>query len=145
MSEPVTIQSTDYWIKVVEMLQQNWALIEAVLPQGGIGFKSSIAPDLCDKCRLPVSDKPERCPNLNSAHTNQKPFRPPQQRFDSPSAAVQCGDSSAFVFRSESRFSGCFISKWLIEIPPARAKLRCSGALVVRTPTPKIPHVEYVY
>ena len=34
MSEPVTIQSTDYWIKVVEMLQQNWALIEAVKPEG---------------------------------------------------------------------------------------------------------------
>src|ERR1700730_9211568 len=60
--------------------------------------------------RLPVSDKPERCPNLNSAHTNQKTFSPPQQRFDSPSAAVQCGDSSAFVFRSESRPSGCFLS-----------------------------------
>ena|ERR1700720_4950495 len=34
MSEPVTIQSTDYWIKVVEMLQQNWALIEAAKPEG---------------------------------------------------------------------------------------------------------------
>ena len=34
MSEPVTIQSTDYWIKVVEMLQQNWALIEAIKPEG---------------------------------------------------------------------------------------------------------------
>jgi hypothetical protein len=29
MNEPVTIQSTDFWVKVVEMLQQNWALIEA--------------------------------------------------------------------------------------------------------------------
>jgi hypothetical protein len=29
MNEPVTIRSTDFWVKVVEMLQQNWALIEA--------------------------------------------------------------------------------------------------------------------
>ena len=28
MNEPVKIQSDDYWFKVVEMLQQNWALIE---------------------------------------------------------------------------------------------------------------------
>ena len=34
MSEPVPIQSTDYWVKVVEMLQQNWALIEAAKPEG---------------------------------------------------------------------------------------------------------------
>ena len=28
MNKPVTIQSTDFWVKVVAMLQQNWALIE---------------------------------------------------------------------------------------------------------------------
>ena len=28
MSDTVEIQSRDYWVKVVEMLQQNWALIE---------------------------------------------------------------------------------------------------------------------
>ena len=28
MNEPVPIQSTDFWVKVVEMLQQNWALIQ---------------------------------------------------------------------------------------------------------------------
>jgi hypothetical protein len=28
MSDTVTIQSRDYWFKVIEMLQQNWALIE---------------------------------------------------------------------------------------------------------------------
>ncbi len=27
MSEPVIIASTDFWVKVVGMLQQNWALI----------------------------------------------------------------------------------------------------------------------
>ncbi len=26
--EPIIIQSQDYWVKVVEFLQQNWALIE---------------------------------------------------------------------------------------------------------------------
>lgn len=29
MKEIVTIESRDFWFKVVEMLQQNWALIEA--------------------------------------------------------------------------------------------------------------------
>jgi hypothetical protein len=31
MSDAVPIQSRDFWVKVVEMLQQNWALIE---PEG---------------------------------------------------------------------------------------------------------------
>jgi hypothetical protein len=29
MNDPVPIQSRDYWFKVIEMLQQNWALIDA--------------------------------------------------------------------------------------------------------------------
>lgn len=28
MSESITIQSRDYWYKVIEMLQQNWALVD---------------------------------------------------------------------------------------------------------------------
>jgi len=28
MNEPVAIQDTDFWVKVIEMLQQNWAVIE---------------------------------------------------------------------------------------------------------------------
>jgi hypothetical protein len=28
MNEPVAIQSGDYWVKIVEILQQNWGLIE---------------------------------------------------------------------------------------------------------------------
>ena len=28
MSDEITIESRDYWFKVVEMLQQNWALID---------------------------------------------------------------------------------------------------------------------
>ena len=33
MEESVEIKSRDYWFKVVEMLQQNWALIDS-LPDG---------------------------------------------------------------------------------------------------------------
>jgi hypothetical protein len=29
MKESITIQSIDFWVKVVGMLQQNWALIES--------------------------------------------------------------------------------------------------------------------
>ena len=35
MSEIVSIKSDDFWVKVVEMLQQNWALIEEK-PDGGV-------------------------------------------------------------------------------------------------------------
>jgi hypothetical protein len=34
MSGSVHLQSTDFWVKVVDMLQQNWALIENE-PAGG--------------------------------------------------------------------------------------------------------------
>ncbi len=34
MTETVAINSDDFWVKVVEMLQQNWALIEPVLTGG---------------------------------------------------------------------------------------------------------------
>jgi len=30
MSDTVELESRDYWFKVVDMLQQNWALIEAL-------------------------------------------------------------------------------------------------------------------
>ena len=36
MTEQVAISSTDYWVKVVGMLQQNWALIE---PQNAGGAR----------------------------------------------------------------------------------------------------------
>ena len=35
MSDVVEINCDDFWVKVVEMLQQNWALIEPV-PSGGV-------------------------------------------------------------------------------------------------------------
>ena len=35
MKETVSIKSDDFWVKVVEMLQQNWALIEEK-PEGGV-------------------------------------------------------------------------------------------------------------
>lgn len=34
MSDEIPIQSRDYWFKVIEMLQQNWALIDAT--PGGV-------------------------------------------------------------------------------------------------------------
>jgi len=29
MNEPVLIHSADFWVKIVEMLQRNWAVIES--------------------------------------------------------------------------------------------------------------------
>lgn len=40
MKETITIQSTDFWVKVVEMLQQNWALIEDETPGVRVYFIS---------------------------------------------------------------------------------------------------------
>ena len=34
MIDKVQIKSLDYWFKVIEMLQQNWAIIDA--PEGGV-------------------------------------------------------------------------------------------------------------
>jgi hypothetical protein len=42
MSETITIRSTDFWVKVVEMLQQNWALIEDEMPGVRVYFISDI-------------------------------------------------------------------------------------------------------
>jgi len=36
MNEPVLIHSADFWVKIVEMLQRNWAVIE-----------SGSTPDVC--------------------------------------------------------------------------------------------------
>jgi hypothetical protein len=38
MSDAVPIQSRDFWVKVVEMLQQNWALIEPEGDQATVYF-----------------------------------------------------------------------------------------------------------
>lgn len=35
MSDGIVIQSRDYWVKVVSMLQQNWALVE-MTPGSGV-------------------------------------------------------------------------------------------------------------
>ena len=35
MIDSVSIQSDGFWVKIVEMLQQNWALIEQT-PEGGV-------------------------------------------------------------------------------------------------------------
>lgn len=34
MTETVSIEADDFWVKVVEMLQQNWALIEPTASDG---------------------------------------------------------------------------------------------------------------
>ena len=42
----VEIKSRDFWIKVVDMLQQNWALIDE-LPDGGVIIFSSLMDPRC--------------------------------------------------------------------------------------------------
>ncbi len=38
MNESVQIRSRDYWFKVIEMLQQNWALVESTAQDATVFF-----------------------------------------------------------------------------------------------------------
>jgi hypothetical protein len=40
MNEGIPIQSRDYWFKVIEMLQQNWALIDSAEHEVTVYFVS---------------------------------------------------------------------------------------------------------
>jgi hypothetical protein len=60
-------------------------------------------------CLPSLAAKLERCPNLNSAHT-QTNLLAHQQNVDSRSLGAQSGDSSAFMFRCENALFDSFLS-----------------------------------
>lgn len=55
MNEEVPIQSRDYWFKVVDMLQQNWALIEAARDGVSVYFFGDTS-GVFDEMRFPSID-----------------------------------------------------------------------------------------
>lgn len=55
MNEEVPIQSRDYWFKVIEMLQQNWALIDAD-PTGVVVYFFGDTSGVFDEMRFPSQD-----------------------------------------------------------------------------------------
>ena len=56
MSEPVPIQSDDFWVKVVEMLQQNWALIEPASSGGVCVYFIGDTSGVFDEINFPSAD-----------------------------------------------------------------------------------------
>ena len=64
MSENVSIQSNDYWFKVIEMLQQNWALIEPTA-QGVIIYFVNDASGVFDEITFASSTDAEEALRLN--------------------------------------------------------------------------------
>jgi hypothetical protein len=71
-----------------------------------LGIPHSLA--CCPWAASSLADKMERCPNLNSAHT-QTNLLAHQQNVDSRALGAQSGDSSAFVFRCENAPSDSFL------------------------------------
>jgi hypothetical protein len=64
MNETVPIQSRDYWFKVVEMLQQNWALIDAS-GDGVVVYFVSDTSGVFDEIRFQFAGEAETALRLN--------------------------------------------------------------------------------
>lgn len=102
MSATVSIESRDYWFKIIEMLQQNWALIE--MEDDGITmYFVSDASGVFDQISLDLSDEAKTALSENG-------FR----RFvDDPKASSSLNPPNPpFIFHSHSNgpiySSGCF-------------------------------------
>jgi hypothetical protein len=64
MNEPLAIKSDDFWVKVVEMLQQNWALI---VPNAAGGVRAYFISDASNVFDEIVFSSPE-----DAAHALQR-------------------------------------------------------------------------
>jgi len=65
MSPPVAIKSADFWVKVVEMLQQNWALIDIEAVGSVRVFFINDTSGLFDEMEFPSVDAAERALERN--------------------------------------------------------------------------------
>ena len=64
MSEIVSIQSRDYWFKVVDMLQQNWALADE-MPGGVTVFFFGDTSEVFDEMRFDSAETAESALRIN--------------------------------------------------------------------------------
>jgi hypothetical protein len=86
VKEPVTIQSFEFWVKLIEMLQQNWALIDEE-PEGAARvFFITDRSGVFDEMTFPSTRIAERSLRFNGfrsfAAMNNKAFlRPPSPPF----------------------------------------------------------------
>lgn len=53
MDQHVSIDSRDFWVKVVEMLQQNWALIEPAAGETAVAYFISDTGGVFDEISFP--------------------------------------------------------------------------------------------
>ena len=56
MSDEISIESRDYWFKVVDMLQQNWALIESTATTGVVVYFVGDTSGVFDEMVFPFLD-----------------------------------------------------------------------------------------
>jgi hypothetical protein len=78
MTEEVPIQSRDYWFKVIEMLQQNWALIDSDAA-GVVVYFFGDTSAVFDEMRFPSQDSA-----MSALQTNGF------QRFADDASASSC-------------------------------------------------------
>jgi hypothetical protein len=57
MSEPVLLENDDFWVKVIEMLLQNWAVIEPEPAGGGRVYFVSDTSGVFDEIAFPSADQ----------------------------------------------------------------------------------------
>ena len=83
---PVAVQSTDFWVKVVGMLQQNWALIEPEARAVRVYFITDTS-GVFDEIAFPSADAASQALDLNgfrrfAEHGDLQSFlRPPTAPF----------------------------------------------------------------
>jgi hypothetical protein len=65
MTDPIWIKSGDFWVKVVDMLQQNWALIEIAPDTSAQVFFINDTSGIFDDMRFPSPEEAERALNRN--------------------------------------------------------------------------------
>jgi hypothetical protein len=87
VSQPVAIKSRDFWVKVVEMLQQNWALIDPEASGSARVFFVTDASGVFDEMEFPSVSAAEFALERNgfrrfaASADLQKFLRPPRAPF----------------------------------------------------------------
>jgi hypothetical protein len=87
VTQPVAIKSVDFWVKVVEMLQQNWALIDIEASGSARVFFINDTGGVFDEIAFPSVDAAERALKRNgfstfAASADLRSFlRPPSAPF----------------------------------------------------------------
>jgi hypothetical protein len=94
----ITIQSRDYWFKIVDFLQQNWALVDAVDKECVVWFLSDTS-GVFDDLRFPSASDAEAALRANGFNRLEE---------DPTSAAMLRRPEPPFVSRPPSQWPDLF-------------------------------------